>query len=1327
MVSNTEAQLKQTRKVLILNDLSIMSSPGFAEIDKAVLDGLQNSPYRIELYHESLQVTFFPDGASQARFREGLITKYSERRPDLIIAAGSASLRFLAESPEGFIQSTPIIFCAVLGEIPNRVKSGIHATGVLGKLHPEETLRAALRLLPGTKHVVVVGGTGKFDEGWEAVARQAFQDYESKLEFTYLTDLTMPALLERLTQLPSNTIVYHTAFTQDATGERFVDSAQAVPLVTGAANAPVFVMDDVDLRDGAVGGDLVNWADDAHVAAVMAVRVLNGEKPEDIPVVTSSHAYMFDWRALERWGIKEGNLPPGSIVLNRQPTFWQAYKRIIIFGVLLILAQSLIIFALLWQRAKRMRTESELVRSRDRLRLAMTSGKTVGWDLDDRTGRVHWFGDLPTMFGMKSEAFSGHVSDFYSYIHPEDRKRVSDGVASARQNHSPFAAELRILWPDGTIRSIVARGRFEYARNGDPQRMIGVAVDITERTEAEQALQRSEQKFLKAFQQSPLAIAVTSVRDRRYVDVNETYERLTGWSRDELIGRTPSDIGLWIDPAQREEFLKSLRAEGTVRNLEVRIRRKDGQIRSTLGSSELIEFNGEPCALSVVADVSDLKQAEEAERVSEHRFRQFFDSLPEYCFMTSASGEILDANPAASKALGYAKEELIGKPLSTVYALGSLSKLVGLLEKWRTAGTLHDEEMVIVTKDGQKRTVLLNAGSVKDARGTLVYSTTVLVDVTERKQIQERLVESQDRLEGIISSAMDAIIAIDEEQRIVMFNHSAEIMFRCPVQSAIGASIERFIPEHSRATETGVTNRATGAVRALSGRRSSGEEFPIEASISQLQVGGKKLLTVIIRDITERKRAEEVQFRHAAIVESSDDAIISLDLSGRITSWNIGAQRMYGYTEAEAVGRPVAMIIPPDLREEEARVLERLRTGERVDRHETVRLAKDGTRIDVSLTISPLRDSTGRTFGLSKIARDITLSKKAEAALRESEERFRHVANTAPVMIWMSGPDKGCTYFNQSWLNFTGRSLHAELGAGWAEGMHPDERAASLKSYESAFDRREPFEMEYRLRRHDGEYRWLFDRGVPRFDADGSFAGYIGSCIDVTDRKLAQESLSDMSRKLIEAQEQERTWIARELHDDINQRIALVLVNLERLQRDFSPLTPAVTQRLTEIQENLSTLGSDVQALSHHLHSSKLEYLGIAAAAASFCNELSEEHGVEVELHSESVPRHVPQEIALCLFRVLQESLQNALKHSGSKRFEVWLTGAPSKIELTVRDRGVGFDLEEALRGRGLGITSMKERLKLVRGELFIDSHLAQGTLIRATVPLNCGARAAGA
>jgi PAS domain S-box-containing protein len=486
---------------------------------------------------------------------------------------------------------------------------------------------------------------------------------------------------------------------------------------------------------------------------------------------------------------------------------------------------------------------------------------------------------------------------------------------------------------------------------------------------------------------------------------------------------------------------------------------------------------------------------------------------------------------------------------------------------------------------------------------------------------------------------------------------------------------------------------------------------------------GNLLRTIgVVADISARKHAEEARFILAAIVESSDDAIISKNLDGIITSWNAGAERIFGYTEAEAVGQPIAILIPHELLDNDNKDQQRLRSGGRIQHYETIRVSKEGKRVDVSLTISPIRDSAGAIVGASKIARDITERKRAEDALRESEGRFRLVANTAPVLIWMSGPDKLCNYFNQPWLEFTGRSFEAELGNGWAEGVHPEDLDACLETYTNAFDRSQEFKMQYRLRRHDGEYRWVSDSGVPRFNSDGSFAGYIGSCIDVTEHKLAEEALSNVSRKLIEAQERERTRIARELHDDINQRMALLAIELEILKQTLPDSADEIRSRIQHLGKSVTDIGMDIQAISHRLHSSKLEYLGIMPAIAGFCRELSEYQKVEIDFRHANVPPALPQEVSLCLFRVLQQALQNGVKHSGSRSFKVELRGVSDEIQLTVSDAGVGFESKLAMNGEGLGLISMRERLHLVKGEISIESQPNCGTTVVARVPLGSGA-----
>jgi PAS domain S-box-containing protein len=495
-------------------------------------------------------------------------------------------------------------------------------------------------------------------------------------------------------------------------------------------------------------------------------------------------------------------------------------------------------------------------------------------------------------------------------------------------------------------------------------------------------------------------------------------------------------------------------------------------------------------------------------------------------------------------------------------------------------------------------------------------------------------------------------------------------------------------------------------------------------SISLLNNRSSPLVIAMVEDITEKKKAEEALFRHTTIVESSEDAIASGTLDGIIVSWNRGAQHIYGYTEAEAVGKPISILIPPELPDEENKILETLRAGGRIEHFETVRVTKTGKRINVSLSISPIRDSSGKTVGCCGIARDVTQRKQAEQALHESEERFRLVANNAPVMIWMSGLDKEPTYFNQLWLDFTGLS-ETDLRNGLAGIVHPEDYLQCHDVYCRGFDRRQPFRKECRLRRHDGEYRWMLDVGVPRFHKDGSFAGYIGSCIDVTDRKLTEDVLTNMSRKLVEAQEQERARIARELHDDISQRLAMLAIELERLRDNPSE----VQSRVPELRKQTTEISNDVQALSHELHSSKLEYLGAIRGMKSWCEEFGERQGLQIEFKSPEAQTSLPPEVGVSLFRVLQEALHNAAKHSGVSRIEVQLREDSGEIHLIVSDLGRGLDVETAMQGRGLGLTSMRERVRLVNGTIAIQSKPMGGTTVHVRVPLGWGGdsiRAAG-
>jgi PAS domain S-box-containing protein len=292
--------------------------------------------------------------------------------------------------------------------------------------------------------------------------------------------------------------------------------------------------------------------------------------------------------------------------------------------------------------------------------------------------------------------------------------------------------------------------------------------------------------------------------------------------------------------------------------------------------------------------------------------------------------------------------------------------------------------------------------SLRLAKDTLEES--VQARTTELMKQGAALKAGEERLSRIIDSAMDAIITVDEQQRITMFNPGAEVMFKCPAADALGTPLERFLPqrfrtahaEHMRSFgKNSVTRRTMGGITPLRGLRTNGEEFPIEASISQVEVDGHKLFTAIVRDITEAARARETSSQLAAIVESSDDAIVSKTLDGTITSWNPGAEELFGYTAGEAIGKPIRILIPPELTKEEDDIIARITRGERISHFETRRVRKDGNIVDVAVTISPLRDSSGSVVGASKIARDITKNTRAQEEVR----RQANLLDLVPAMV----------------------------------------------------------------------------------------------------------------------------------------------------------------------------------------------------------------------------------------------------------------------------------------------------------------------------------------
>jgi PAS domain S-box-containing protein len=335
------------------------------------------------------------------------------------------------------------------------------------------------------------------------------------------------------------------------------------------------------------------------------------------------------------------------------------------------------------------------------------------------------------------------------------------------------------------------------------------------------------------------------------------------------------------------------------------------------------------------------------------------------------------------------------------------------------------------------------------------------------------------------------------------------------------------------------------------------------------------------------------------------------------------------------------------------------------------------------------------------------------------EERLWFLLETANILPWEADGDNRCfTYVGEQALKMLGYPVEQWYEPGfWTSHIHPDdlERAMSdCLNYSIVLDH---YEFEYRMVGIDGRIVWIHDlvSVIRRESKPNTIRGFM---IDITGRKQTEEALRDLSGRLIKAEEEELSRIARELHDDLNQRMALLAIELEQLGQKIPQRQRDLRKGVHDLWTKVCEISMEVHRLSHQLHPSKLDHLGLATALKSFCGELSASQELKIEFLYQGFPATIPKDVTLCVFRIAQESLRNIIKHSGAREALVVLEKTDGEISLSVSDRGCGFDTGSQEMKKGLGFISMRERLRLVGGEIAIHSQPSWGTQIDVSVPL---------
>jgi PAS domain S-box-containing protein len=815
---------------------------------------------------------------------------------------------------------------------------------------------------------------------------------------------------------------------------------------------------------------------------------------------------------------------------------------------------------------------------------------------------------------------------------------------------------------------------------------------------------------------------------------NKGAEQLFGYAASEATGRNI----LFLSPADRPDdgpnILKKVLEGSVLRHYETVRRRKDGTcVDVSLTVSPIVDAEARIVGVSGIArDITEQKRSEDTLRKSEERFCLAAHAGKMFAYEWDVATDLILRSPEAAQILGIDEAaQTTGQQILAQVHPDDREKLTAAVAAISPEKPYLQICYRVARSDGAVIWVSRNSRGHFDEQGKMLRVVGMVTDITDHKLVEEALRNSEERLRLAQWAARIGTFDLSLRTGVDIWTPETEALYGLPPGGFGGTltAFENLIHPDDRERVIELTHEMMrtgqpaegewrvvwpdGSVHWIAGR---GQVFMNESGELSRMLG-------VNIDVTDRKLAEQ------ELAATSERLHLAID-SGSVGGWDfdIKTDRNVWFGKAHA---QLGMAHEETLGSRQE-FWDRVHEDDREHLRHAIRVAKDKHEEFTEDFRVVWRDGTthwlrsrgryhyaanGDPERMLGVSLDITQSKQAEEALRESEQRLRLATQAGRMYAYDWDVTTNVVMRSSEHVKILGLTEPLRFPQQFVDKIHPDDRPKFLATIAGLTPENPTGEVTYRVLASDGTLVWLKSNGRGFFDAEGRLLRVIGMVVDVNDQKQAEETLSGMTRKLVEAQEQERARIARELHDDINQRLALLAIELDQLRNGRNHLPAEVRGHVQELQQMTSDISSSVYALSHELYSSIPDSLGLAKGMKSWCKEFGKRQKMGIDFMSHDLPE-LPQEVSLCLLRVLQEAMHNAAKHSGAKRIDVQLAENSGEIHLIVSDSGKGFGIEAARQSRGLGLTSMQERVRLVGGTIAIESKPMGGTAIHVRVPI---------
>jgi PAS domain S-box-containing protein len=708
-------------------------------------------------------------------------------------------------------------------------------------------------------------------------------------------------------------------------------------------------------------------------------------------------------------------------------------------------------------------------------------------------------------------------TDFSNYF--SNPGKAKEGYLQAFKEGTVKDYPLEIGHSDGHMTPVLYNASVYKDEAGKVIGVFAAARDISERKRAEETA-RIANAYNRSLIEASLDPLVTISPDGVIMDVNEATEKVTGYSRDDLIG---TDFSIYFtEPIKAKEGYLAAFKEGSVTDYPLQLRRRDGHLTPVIYNASVYRDEaGKVIGVFAAArDITERKRAEEAVRLVNAYNRSLIEASLDPLVTIAPDGKITDVNIATETITGYSRNALIGTDFSN-YFTEPVKAREGYLKAFEK-GSVKDYPLEIRNKNGRLTPVNYNASVYRDEAGKVIGVFAAARDMAVQKQAEEAVHLAYAYNRSLIEASLDPLVTISPDGVITDVNKATEKVTGTTREKLIGTDFSNYFTEPEKAKEGYLTVFKEGSVTdyPLEIRRSDGHVTPViyNASVYKDEAGRVIGVFAAARDISEQEKIEEARLRLAAIVDSSDDAIIGKTLDGIITSWNAGAMRLYGYSEDEVLGKSISILATPDYPDEIPGILEKIRHGEHIDHYETMRKRKDGSIINISLSVSPIKDSNGQLVGASTITRDITEKKQAEEAIRLASLYNRSLIEASLDPLVTISPDGVITDVNVATEKVTGFSRDKLIGTDFSNYFTEPEKAK--EGYLTVFKEGSVTDYPLEIRHRDGRVTPVIYNASVYRDEAGKVIGVFAAARDITERKRAEEVArvaSAYNRKLIEA------------------------------------------------------------------------------------------------------------------------------------------------------------------------------------------------------------------